>query len=166
MGKAKPAHHTSAELKAKAKASTQNVGGGKAGKADRKGGVAGHQKFRCARGAGFVRGRVPPPCALQGDGAKVVGVPCPCVWLPRHVSRPPPPHHFLRRCNVCGLTTPDLKTAQIHFEAKHPKMTFDPDTALVDVHAQHGGVTTQVRCGGRVALRGSCLGGVLRGAGC
>lgn len=46
MGKAKPAKHTSAELRAKAKAATQNAGGGKAGLADRKGGAAGHQKFK------------------------------------------------------------------------------------------------------------------------
>lgn len=50
MGKAKPAKHTSAELKAKARAATQNVGGGKAGLADRKGGAAGHQKFKCVGG--------------------------------------------------------------------------------------------------------------------
>ena len=46
MGKAKPAHHTSAELAAKAKASLQNKGGGKAGLADRKGGAAGHARFK------------------------------------------------------------------------------------------------------------------------
>jgi len=46
MGKAKPAKHTSAELKAKAFAATVNRGGGKAGIVDRKGGKAGHAKYK------------------------------------------------------------------------------------------------------------------------
>jgi hypothetical protein len=46
MGKAKPAKHTSAELAAKAKAATQNAGGGKAGLVDRKGGSVGHAKYK------------------------------------------------------------------------------------------------------------------------
>ena len=46
MGKAKPAKHTSAELKNKAFESTVNRGGGKAGLADRKGGAAGHAKYK------------------------------------------------------------------------------------------------------------------------
>lgn len=45
---------------------------------------------------------------------------------------------------MCGQSAPDLKTAQIHFEARHPKATWDPAAAVVDVHAMHGGVTTQV----------------------
>jgi hypothetical protein len=44
---AKPAKHTAAELKAKEKAATTNMGGGKAGLADRLGGKAGHAKFQC-----------------------------------------------------------------------------------------------------------------------
>lgn len=47
MGKAKPAKHTAAELAAKAKASTQNAGGGKAGLQDRKGGSVGHSRYKC-----------------------------------------------------------------------------------------------------------------------
>jgi len=47
MGKAKPAKHTAKELEAKAKASTVNQGGGRAGLVDRKGGQAGHAKFKC-----------------------------------------------------------------------------------------------------------------------
>lgn len=47
MGKAKPAKHTAAELARKAKDATQNKGGGKAGLIDRKGGSAGHQRYRC-----------------------------------------------------------------------------------------------------------------------
>eukprot|EP00386_Alphamonas_edax_P009028 GDKI01029671.1.p2 GENE.GDKI01029671.1~~GDKI01029671.1.p2 ORF type:complete len:101 (-),score=43.15 GDKI01029671.1:34-336(-) len=47
MGKAKPAKHTAAELKAKEHASSTNMGGGKAGLQDRLGGKAGHSKFMC-----------------------------------------------------------------------------------------------------------------------
>lgn len=47
MGKAKPAKHTTKELQAKARASTVNQGGGKAGLRDRQGGQAGHAKFKC-----------------------------------------------------------------------------------------------------------------------
>mmetsp|Transcript_16029 Transcript_16029/g.39906 ORF Transcript_16029/g.39906 Transcript_16029/m.39906 type:complete len:101 (-) Transcript_16029:177-479(-) len=47
MGKAKPAKHTAAEIKAKEHAATTNMGGGKAGLVDRKGGAAGHAKFQC-----------------------------------------------------------------------------------------------------------------------
>jgi hypothetical protein len=47
MAKARQAYHTSAELKAKAEAATRNKGGGKEGLEDRKGGKAGHAKFKC-----------------------------------------------------------------------------------------------------------------------
>ncbi|GAX79629.1 hypothetical protein CEUSTIGMA_g7070.t1 [Chlamydomonas eustigma] len=47
MGKAKPANHTAKEIKGKIAAATTNMGGGKAGLADRKGGQAGHAKFQC-----------------------------------------------------------------------------------------------------------------------
>lgn len=46
-GKAKPTKHTAKELDAKAKAATQNAGGGKQGLQDRLGGKAGHAKFKC-----------------------------------------------------------------------------------------------------------------------
>eukprot|EP00877_Chromochloris_zofingiensis_P011371 jgi/Chrzof1/6488/Cz18g13060.t1 len=58
MGKAKPAKHTAAEIKAKVHAATTNMGGGKAGLADRKGGQAGHAKFKC------------PICMLQAPDLK------------------------------------------------------------------------------------------------
>lgn len=47
MGKAKPAKHTAAEIKAKVHAATCNMGGGKAGQADRLGGSVGHARYRC-----------------------------------------------------------------------------------------------------------------------
>ncbi|KAL4422255.1 hypothetical protein ABPG75_008452 [Micractinium tetrahymenae] len=98
MGKAKPAKHTSAELAAKAKAATQNAGGGKAGLADRKGGAVGHAKYKC---------------------------------------------------HICGQAAPDLKTMQIHHDAKHPKLPWEPEKCE-NLHALTGGVTTQ-----GVAVRGS-----------
>ena len=58
MGKAKPAKHTSAELKAKSFQATVNRGGGAQGLADRKGGKVGHAKFKC------------PICALQAPDLK------------------------------------------------------------------------------------------------
>lgn len=47
VGKAKPAKHTAAEIAAKVKAATTNMGGGKAGLQDRKGGPVGHAKYKC-----------------------------------------------------------------------------------------------------------------------
>lgn len=98
MGKAKPAHHTSKELAAKAKAATLNAGGGKAGFADRQGGSVGHSKFKC---------------------------------------------------HICGQQAPDLKTMQIHHDAKHPKLPWEPEKCS-NVHELSGGVTTQ-----GIAVRGS-----------
>lgn len=48
MGKAKPAKHTAAEIKAKVHAATVNKGGGKDGKQDRLGGSVGHARYQCA----------------------------------------------------------------------------------------------------------------------
>lgn len=46
-GKAKPTKHTTAEINRKIADATQNKGGGAAGLADRKGGAAGHSKYKC-----------------------------------------------------------------------------------------------------------------------
>ena len=46
-GKAKPTKHTSAEIAKKNHLATTNMGGGKEGLKDRKGGPAGHSKFIC-----------------------------------------------------------------------------------------------------------------------
>mmetsp|Transcript_18342 Transcript_18342/g.22013 ORF Transcript_18342/g.22013 Transcript_18342/m.22013 type:complete len:103 (-) Transcript_18342:1434-1742(-) len=56
--KGKTTNHTAKELAAKAKESLTNKGGGKAGIADRKGGAAGHAKFKC------------PICAQQAPDLK------------------------------------------------------------------------------------------------
>ncbi|EPY31587.1 transcription factor [Angomonas deanei] len=46
-GKAKPTKHTAAETARKEKLATTNMGGGKDGLKDRKGGAVGHSKFIC-----------------------------------------------------------------------------------------------------------------------
>lgn len=53
MAKAKQTKHTSAEIKSKERAANANKGGGKDGLADRKGGKAGHAKYKC------------PSCGIQ-----------------------------------------------------------------------------------------------------
>ena len=53
MAKAKQTKHTSAEIKGKERAANANKGGGKDGLADRKGGKAGHAKYKC------------PSCGIQ-----------------------------------------------------------------------------------------------------
>ena len=47
VAQAKPAKPTAAEIKAKVHAATTNMGGGKAGLQDRKGGAVGHAKYQC-----------------------------------------------------------------------------------------------------------------------
>jgi hypothetical protein len=51
-------------------------------------------------------------------------------------------------CYVCMAQVPDLKTMQIHFEAKHPSMTID-ESKFEDLHEAYGGSTKGV------AVRGS-----------
>eukprot|EP00976_Prorocentrum_cordatum_P095707 1190277-Prorocentrum_minimum.AAC.8 len=57
-GKAKPTKHTAKEINKKVAEATTNKGGGKAGAADRKGGAAGHAKYKC------------PICAQQAPDLK------------------------------------------------------------------------------------------------
>jgi len=90
-GKAKPKKHTAKEIAGKVAAATQNKGGGKAGLADRKGGAAGHAKFKCPQ---------------------------------------------------CGVQSPSIKSAEMHWDSKHSKLPFVPED-WSDTHAEHGGVTTQ-----------------------
>lgn len=69
MAKAKQTKHTAAEIKAKAKASTENKGGGKAGLQDRKGGAVGHAKYMC------------PVCKTAAPDLKTMQVCCiVCAW--------------------------------------------------------------------------------------
>lgn len=57
--------------------------------------------------------------------------------------------HAKFRCPACGQQAPDLKTMQIHWEAKHPKLPWEPEKCA-NMHDAHGGVTTA-----GVAVRGS-----------
>lgn len=57
--------------------------------------------------------------------------------------------HARYKCPVCAQTAPDMKTMQIHHEAKHPKLPWEADK-VIDAHALAGGVTVQ-----GVAVRGS-----------
>jgi hypothetical protein len=89
-GKAKPTKHTAKEIAKKVGEATTNKGGGKAGLADRKGGAAGHAKFKCPS---------------------------------------------------CGVQSPSIKSAEMHWDSKHPKLPFVPED-WSDMHAANGGVTT------------------------
>ena len=74
-GKAKPTKHSAKEIAKKVGEATTNKGGGKAGLADRKGGAAGHAKFKCPS---------------------------------------------------CGVQSPSIKSAEMHWDSKHPKLPFVP----------------------------------------
>ena len=97
MGKAKPTKHTSAELAGKAFNATVNRGGGQAGLQDRKGGKAGHAKYKCAVTAALCLSCVPPSTTA--------------LW--RHLRRAALTLAHPCRCHVCGQQAPDLKTMQV-----------------------------------------------------
>ena len=42
--------------------------------------------------------------------------------------------HAKLECPHCKVTAPDIKSMEIHHEARHPKMPFDP-SKLIDLHA-------------------------------
>lgn len=56
--------------------------------------------------------------------------------------------HAKYKCYVCAQMVPDMKTMQVHFEAKHAKMPYEADK-VVDMHAVMGGTTQGI------AVRGS-----------
>lgn len=97
-GKAKPTKHSAKDIASKVAAATQNKAGGKAGLADRKGGAAGHAKFKCP---------------------------------------------------ACGVQSPSIKSAEMHWDSKHSKLPFVASD-WTDMHEAHGGVTTA-----GVAVRGA-----------
>uniref|UniRef100_A0A061RGX5 C2H2-type domain-containing protein n=1 Tax=Tetraselmis sp. GSL018 TaxID=582737 RepID=A0A061RGX5_9CHLO len=72
MGKAKPAKHTTKEINKKISDATTNKGGGKAGYEDRKGGKAGHAKYRC------------PNCATQCPSLSSMKI----HWEAKHSKEP------------------------------------------------------------------------------
>ena len=57
--------------------------------------------------------------------------------------------HSRYKCPVCAMAVPDLKTAEIHWNARHDKLPYAPD-AFSNLHELTGGVTTA-----GVAVRGS-----------
>ncbi|GIL51785.1 hypothetical protein Vafri_7701 [Volvox africanus] len=56
--------------------------------------------------------------------------------------------HAKFQCHICKQTAPDLKSMQMHHEARHPKEAWEPEKCA-DLHATHGGTTKGV------AVRGS-----------
>ncbi|GAQ91616.1 Uncharacterized protein similar to C2H2 type zinc finger protein [Klebsormidium nitens] len=42
--------------------------------------------------------------------------------------------HAKYACQICKATAPDTKSMQIHWEAKHPKLPWDPEK-IIDQHA-------------------------------
>ncbi|KDP26866.1 hypothetical protein JCGZ_18024 [Jatropha curcas] len=44
--------------------------------------------------------------------------------------------HAKYECPHCKVTAPDLKSMQIHHEARHPKLPYEEDK-LVNLHAVH-----------------------------
>lgn len=131
MGKAKPAKHTSAELKAKAFQATINRGGGAAGLADRKGGKVGHAKYKYV----FFHRRLWLPLFFTFQ----LNTP---AAINRTQALAKSTLYPLNRCHVCALQAPDLKTMQIHHENKHPKLPWEPEKCT-NVHQETGGVTVQ-----------------------
>jgi len=57
--------------------------------------------------------------------------------------------HAKYKCPICMTAAPDLKSMQIHWDAKHGHLPFEP-TKCEDLHEKVGGVTTA-----GVAVRGS-----------
>jgi hypothetical protein len=147
MGKAKPAKHTSAEIKAKVHAATTNMGGGKAGLVDRLGGKVGHAKFQCP----ICMSTCPDLKSMQVSGwRQQLSVSSQQqTWALPGLSQTACRIYARCQCwHACGFTC-DCVLLQIHHENKHPKLPWDADKCQ-DLHAQAGGVTTQ-----GVGVRGS-----------
>eukprot|EP00397_Hematodinium_sp_SG-2012_P011119 GEMP01011249.1.p1 GENE.GEMP01011249.1~~GEMP01011249.1.p1 ORF type:complete len:104 (+),score=31.97 GEMP01011249.1:82-393(+) len=51
--------------------------------------------------------------------------------------------HAKFKCPACGQQAPDPKSAMMHWESKHSKMGDFEEEKWVDMHAAHGGSTTQ-----------------------
>ena len=62
--------------------------------------------------------------------------------------------HSKFKCPYCGIQGPDLKTMNIHHDAKHPKETWDP-AKFVDLHEVHGGTTQGIAVRGSTKHKGS-----------
>ncbi|KAK8698285.1 hypothetical protein V6N13_114410 [Hibiscus sabdariffa] len=60
--------------------------------------------------------------------------------------------HAKYECPHCKTTAPDLKSMQIHHDAKHPKIPFE-ESKLVNRHADHVAESSKTRPGVRGSLR-------------
>jgi transcription elongation factor Elf1 len=110
-GKAKPTKHTTAEINKKVAEATQNRGGGAAGLADRKGGAAGHSKFKCP-----TCGQAAPDLKVSHSiDARVRGN---CQQLTCAMCAP-----------RCDSSLP-CQSMQIHHDAKHPKLAWEPEKCV------------------------------------
>ncbi|XP_030529343.1 protein METHYLENE BLUE SENSITIVITY 1-like [Rhodamnia argentea] len=58
--------------------------------------------------------------------------------------------HAKYECPNCKTTCPDVKSMQIHHDARHPKIPFD-ESKLINLHASLNGDTSKTRPG----IRGS-----------
>ncbi|KAK9834826.1 hypothetical protein WJX81_001661 [Elliptochloris bilobata] len=56
--------------------------------------------------------------------------------------------HSKYKCPICAQQAPDMKTMQIHHEAKHSKVPF-VEASIINLHEVHGGTTQGI------AVRGS-----------
>jgi hypothetical protein len=146
-GKAKPTKHSAKEIAGKVAAATTNKGGGKAGLADRKGGAAGHAKFKCPSCGQQVRprrvasNRSAVASVASGDLARrhvVVSPRLPLVNPDDFRLRPPSVAFEIVKNQS---QAPSIKSAEMHWDSKHSKLPFVPGD-WSDTHAEHGGVTT------------------------
>ncbi|KAG2696855.1 hypothetical protein I3843_07G078200 [Carya illinoinensis] len=60
--------------------------------------------------------------------------------------------HAKFECPHCKVTAPDIKSMQIHHDAKHPKVAFD-EAKLVNRHATVAPDTSKARPGVRGSLK-------------
>ncbi|KAF5948198.1 hypothetical protein HYC85_014155 [Camellia sinensis] len=60
--------------------------------------------------------------------------------------------HAKLECPHCKITAPDIKTMQIHHDAKHPKIPFD-ETKLNNLHAVYVAEPSKPRPGVRGSLK-------------
>ena len=51
--------------------------------------------------------------------------------------------HAKFKCPICGMAAPSIKSGELHWDSKHPKMPFKPEE-WSDLHAIHGGTTKGV----------------------
>lgn len=60
--------------------------------------------------------------------------------------------HAKYECPLCKVTAPDIKSMQIHHDARHPKLPFD-EASLVNLHASMVAETSKAKPGVRGSLK-------------